>query len=379
MSESTEHSAKVMLVDPSRFTAPYDAGLSRGLLSAGAKVTCWVRPLREGEQEELPPHVVRPNFYGRYDRPAFLPTFLQKPAKALSHLVGLIRLVAASWRERADIVHFQWAVLPVFDALAICVLRLRSKVVLTVHDTVPFNGQRISFLQNFGFDLPIRAANTIIVHTTAARDALIARGTTGDKVHIVPHGPLSISVPVPARRSSAVGNRFVFTLFGQLKPYKGLDVLVEAIALVRQSIRSHARFIVAGAAFMDMAPIVAAVRNKGLGDVVELRVGRLTEQQMAKLFQETDCFLFPYRQIDASGVFFLTAPMKKWIIASSVGAFADYVADGKTGTLVPPADSAALAEAIADTLEHEPVPAAALSPPSWDEIGSMTLDIYRAR
>jgi glycosyl transferase family 4 len=172
-----------------------------------------VRPLRAGELEELPPDVVRSNFYGRFDRPALLPSLLQKPAKALFHLVGLVRLVVASRRERVDVVHFQWAVLPAFDALAMWVLRLRSKVIFTVHDMVAFNGEKISFLQNFGFDLPICAANAIIVHTSAVRDALIARGTPGNRIRIVAHGPLSMRVTVLPKRTKAAGKPFVFTLF----------------------------------------------------------------------------------------------------------------------------------------------------------------------
>ena len=369
---------RVILVDPSRFTAPYDAELAEALASAGADVVCSVRPLREGEIEEFPARVASPMFYRSFDRPDFLPRILRKPAKALAHLMGLSRLVVASWRRPVDVVHFQWAVLPVFDALAMWILRRRCKVVITVHDTVPFNGQKISFLQNFGFDLPIRAADKVIVHTTAARDTLIARGTPPDKVDVVPHGPLTLNAAPPARPVGTEDDRFVFTLFGQLKPYKGIDVLIDAVAKVHRDIRRQARFIVAGGAFMDMEPIKSAVRERGLDGVVELQIGHQTEDQMAVLFDKTDCFIFPYRQIDASGVFFLTAALRKWMIASRIGVFADQIEEGVTGTLVPPADSNALARAITGTIEDEPKPSGVSILPSWQEIGLMTLNVYRA-
>jgi len=57
---------------------------------------------------------------------------------------------------------------------------------------------------------------------------------------------------------------------------------------------------------MDLAPIEARIAALGLGDVIELRPQRQSEQEMAALFVEADCFLFPYLQIDASGVWFLT-------------------------------------------------------------------------
>ncbi len=52
---------------------------------------------------------------------------------------------------------------------------------------------------------------------------------------------------------------------------------------------------------------------------------------MADLFADTDCFVFPYRQIDASGVYFLTKSLNKWTIATRVGIFAEDFQDGAQG------------------------------------------------
>ena len=99
---------------------------------------------------------------------------------------------------------------------------------------------------------------------------------------------------------------------------------------------------------MDLAPIQRQIAALGLDDVVELRAHRLSEPEMAELFAATDCFLFPYRQIDASGVYYLTKALGKWMIASRVGIFAEDLADGSRGALVAPEAPDQLASAIAN-------------------------------
>lgn len=364
----------VILVDPSRFTAPYDAALSQGLQASGLDVVWATRPLREKEIEQLPSSSVREIFYRRFDRPNFLPPFLRGPAKGLSHILGLLRLLRLAQKEKADTIHFQWAVLPIIDALAMCLTSRR--VVLTVHDTVPFNGEKISFFQNLGFDLPIRAADAVIVHTPSAARTLVERGHLREKIHVVPHGALTLEVPVPATDPAPAGGLWTFTLFGQIKPYKGLDVLVAAVAASQDRLRSKARIVVAGASHMDIEPIRASIKAAHIEDLIDLRIGRLSEEEVALLFAETNCFLFPYRQIDASGVYYLTAPLGKWLIASNVGVFAENLVPNQNGDLVKPGDSAALGDAMVKAAHSRPIAALGNSIPSWETIGRTTKSIY---
>ena len=66
--------------------------------------------------------------------------------KGAAHLAGSSGWSGA-FRDRPDVVHFQWLVVPPLDVLAMLLIRRRAAVVLTVHDTVPFNGDRLSRLQ----------------------------------------------------------------------------------------------------------------------------------------------------------------------------------------------------------------------------------------
>jgi glycosyltransferase involved in cell wall biosynthesis len=364
---------RVLLVDPSRFTVPYDAQLGEGLSQAGVQAMWATRPLRSYESEELPASATHAIFYRRLDRPRAIPHFAQGPLKALAHLAGLWRLIVLA--RRADIVHFQWSLLPLLDSAAIWLLGKFRPVLLTVHDSVPFNGHRMPFFQRFAADLPIKLARRVIVHSKTAKQELARRGIAEQKIAIVPHGPLPLKAA--PRNSSDRGGRWTFAMFGYLKPYKGIDVLIEAAGSLRERFRGRARFVIAGTAQMDLAPLRARIAELGLADMIELRVGYLGNQALADLLDEADCLLFPYRQIDASGAYYMAKPLGKWIIASAVGVFADDMIDGQTGALVPPADSAALARALEWAVENRPRPPQSSTAASWEEIGRLTLAQYR--
>jgi len=368
----------VLLVDPSLFTGPYDAGLTQGLEAAGVRCVWAVRPSRRGERGELPERVARPIFYRHVDRADWLPARLRPAAKALAHLVGLVRLAALLRRERATLIHLQWAVIPIVDALFIRLMRPRAAIVVTVHDTLPYNGSPISWLQKAGFFLPARLASQVIVHTQIAAERVAAQGVDPAKINIVPHGPLFLAVDDRPPEKAIVKPEGVktFVLFGQLKAYKGVDILVEAVGLMPQALRKTSRFIVAGAVMMDMTPIERRIAELGLGETFELRYGRMSEAALASLFDEADVFLFPYRDIDASGAYYLVRPLGKWIIASRVGVFAEDFVEGEDGETVIPADPQDLARRLCDAWAAKRGACPRQGGADWREIGKMTRQVY---
>jgi len=367
---------RVLLIDPSLFTAPYDAALTEGLVAAGVTPSWAIRPVRDGDRQEIAPEHVGLVFYGRLDGMRRAPAPLRAAAKGLAHIAGLVRLARRVEEGECDVVHFQWTVVPWLDVLAMQLLRRSCPVVLTVHDTTPFNGESATAWQSFAVDVPLRCADRLIVHTEGAREALLGRGVPSDKVALIPHGPLRLPV-APSPSLEPRDPRWTFVLFGELKHYKGVDVLVEAVARLPDDVRRAARVIIAGRPRMDLEPVLARIAALGLGDTVEVRPGRLSEQEMADLFEGTDCFVFPYRQVDASGVYFLVKSCRKWIIASDLGIFAEDMAGAAQGRRVPAEDVQALSEAMAQAVRQRPVPVAAPPSAAWSSIGRATAALYR--
>lgn len=365
-----------LLVDPSLFTPPYDAALTKGLLSASVKPVWVTRPLRTGEVQEIPSEYLDPFFYKRTDYQHDLPLKVRAVLKGLSHFFGLCRLFYKAMSKRVNIVHFQWTVIPVLDALLIGIIRIFKPVILTVHDTTPFNGERISFMQNLGFDMPITFANQIIVHTQSARKSLIKRGVSPAKINVIPHGPLSLNVDISNIPESKKDQRWTFVLFGEIKPYKGLDLLVEAIGKLPEQVRKQCRCVVAGRPRMDLQPILNRIQSLGLSGEFDIRPQRLSEEEMALLFAEADSFVFPYRQIDASGVYFLVKGLAKWMIASRVGIFAEDMQHEQEGHLVDSEDIDALVKALKFAILERPAVQQNQLENSWANIGQLTRDCY---
>ena len=369
----------IVQVDPSLFTPPYDAALAGGLARAGHQVTWAVRGLRPDEAEEIDPATCQLLFYRGVEGSAKLGGLVGKARKAASHVLSLLRVARWVRTSGADVVHFQWLLFPLADLLAIRWLARRSPVVVTVHDVEAFNNAPTSLLQTLGYRRALRAASRLIVHTAEAKATLVGAGLEASSISVIAHGPLAefddvaVAPPVP----SADG-RWRLVMFGKLQTYKGLDVLIEAVGRLTPAERDSLRVVVAGEPLMDMGALQARIRELGFGDTFDLRLGRLSEADMAALFGQADGFIFPYLAIQASGVLFLTLPWRRWMIASDLGAFRDFVEDGRNGVRVAPGDVEALARAIAGSIGAEPAQDYQPAIPSWTEIAGRTVDVYRS-
>ncbi|HEX2567752.1 MAG TPA: glycosyltransferase [Burkholderiales bacterium] len=366
---------RVMLVDPSLYTGPYDAGLNRGLVEAHVQPVWITRPVRQGDRVEIPPERAEALFYRQTDQATWLPPSLRALAKGLAHAAGLARLVWKVWRQRPDVLHIQWVVVPLLDVIAMSIMRHWCPLVLTVHDSVAYNGQKMPWLQRQAHWLPARLAHHIIVHTHGARENMCTHGIARERISVIPHGPLDLpAAPPPA---AARDSRWTIVLFGEIKPYKGLDVLIDAVGALPQPVRSRLRIIVAGRPRMDLTPLTRRIEARGLARDFDLRLRRLNEAEMSALFAEADAFVFPYRQVDASGVYYLVKSLGKWLIASRVGVFAEEITAAQ-GTLVPPGDAFALASALRFAAENRPrgSAAAADDKKSWLAIGRATRRLY---
>lgn len=360
----------VCVVDPSLFTAPYDTALVTALRAEGCPARLCGRPPRPGEGAPDVPFTT--GFYRRFDEAPHRLGGLGAALKAAEHVADGLTLAAAG--APGEVTHFQWLPFPLADARILRRVRRRGPVVVTVHDTRPFNGSPTSRVQRWGFAAALAAADRLIVHTEAGRGRLAALGLDGARIRIIPHGPLG-SGAVLRRRPDA--GRFTLVAFGKMRPYKGLDLLAAALGRLDQGQRAGLRVIVAGEPLMDLTMLRSVVAEAGLGGIVEIVPRRLGEAEMDRLFERADGFVFPYREIEASGVFYLVQGLGRWVIASAIGAFAEAIEDGVSGRLVPVGDVEALAEALVECIEHNPMPTAPARITDWATIARATIGVYR--
>ncbi|HUZ63460.1 MAG TPA: glycosyltransferase [Acetobacteraceae bacterium] len=375
---------RVALIDPSLFTLPYDLRLAAGLRANGHEVRLHGRRSCPDDGDVSAPSVVA-SFYPVANLPMVrsLPGPLRLSIKGADHVISMARLRARLAREQAEVIHFQWLPLPAVDCRFLSGLRSLAPLVLTVHDSEPFNGNPAARLQRHGLPASFRQFDRLIVHTDQGRNRLHAQGIAAEQIAVLPHGLLGASVTA-IRTDDDVGET-VFLLFGKLKPYKGADVLLRAFARMLPPLRARARVRIVGKPYMDIGPLHRLASELGIADRVAIEPRFVADPEIPRLFQSGTVAVFPYREIEASGVLSLAIAHARPMLASRIGGFAETIRDGKDGLLVPPGDEGALADAMARFVVDGAFTMAcarhvvelAATIPDWREIGRRTGEIYQ--
>ncbi|MBV8521066.1 MAG: glycosyltransferase [Acetobacteraceae bacterium] len=374
---------RIALIDPSLFTLPYDAALASGLRQVGHEVRLYGRSPGTDDNNiaEVP---LVPAFYRLTSRPIVLsfPNAVRLAAKGAEHIWSMTALRRQLAQFRPDVIHFQWMPLPVVDRFFLPGLKQIAPLVLTVHDTNPFNGAPAARLQALGVPRGLAGFDRLIVHTEQGRQRLLTQGAAAALISIVPHGLLG-GGPAKAPADS-MGGTLRFLLFGKIKPYKGLDLLLEAFARLPEELQSQAEVLVVGKPYIDLAPFQALAAKLGVTARLKLDTRFVSDEEVPELFGPGTIAMFPYREIDASGVLSLAVAFGRPVIATRIGSFGETIEHEKQGLLVPPNDPAALAAAMARMIADREFAAScarqmqhlAGAAPGWDEIARRTVAVY---
>jgi glycosyltransferase involved in cell wall biosynthesis len=373
----------VALIDPSLFTLPYDAGLMEGLRDLGITTHLHGRTQvpEDGGSADID---IERSFYKLSRIYGRLPAPIRLVLKGIDHGISLLSLLRRLARDKPDIIHFQWLPLPALDRALLGRFRRIAPVVLTVHDTDPFNGDPAARLQRVGFVAALRQCDRLIVHTRQGEKRLLAYGVEPSRVVVLPHGPLGTKGLQASE--DVVTTPLTFVLFGKIKHYKGADLLISAFAALPADKRELARVLIVGQSYMDLAPLRQLVASHGLSDWVTIEDRFVSDDEVASIFSANVVSVFPYREIEASGVLSLALANSRPIIASRLGLFAETLTDGVHGRLVQAGETAALCGAMAEMIDAPDFRAACSRNvlllqqglPDWLEIARRTASLYAA-
>jgi len=134
--------------------------------------------------------------------------------------------------------------------------------------------------------------------------------------------------------------------FGLIRPYKGVDVVLEAVARLPRGLPLV--LLLAGEPWGELADrLRRRVAMPDLAGRVVARLEWIPEAETGAWFAAADAAVLPYRTATGSAV---AAQALGWglpLVASAVGGIAEVVEEGVSGLLVPPEDPEALASALA--------------------------------
>lgn len=133
--------------------------------------------------------------------------------------------------------------------------------------------------------------------------------------------------------------------FGYIKPYKGLDTLLEAMPLVLKQL-PKLKLTIAGEIYGDSSSYFDLIKEHHLEKVINFQDKYISNEEVGEFFLSADVCVLPYKQATQSGIIQLSYAFGLPVIASAVGGIPEVVQEGKTGYLVPPNDPEALAKSI---------------------------------
>jgi glycosyltransferase involved in cell wall biosynthesis len=387
-----DHPVRVVMYDPGAFIPYYVDQLCRAMAASGcAPEVIASRPL------------FAPVATGGHYRvaPLFFTTIegaalgivrhrrrLRWLLKGLSYPGGAWRTWRALRAGPPGILHVQWAPVPTIDAMLVRALRRAGwRIVYTVHDPL-ISASRI--LMAHGQARLLSSSDAVIVHTQQQAAEIAGRlPGIGSRIRVIRHGAVTHPLPDESERTAcraAIGvdsARPMLLVFGQLKPYKGLETIIDAMPAVISRIPDVV-LVIAGEPFIPVRRIEQRINTRGVSANVLFRPGFVADALVPLYLRGADLLVAPYNRAGASGVVVLAQSHGLPVLVSRVGGLPEFVEPGRSGWVVPPRSADALAESICQALggrqelreagrqgwlrlvrEHQ-----------WSDVAARTLSVY---
>lgn len=202
--------------------------------------------------------------------------------------------------------------------------------------------------------IPDADTDRIVVHSDQQRVAFARRLQNGTGIEVIPHGVYEFFSEYDYRRHPEEAQTLLF--FGNIFPGKGLDVLAEAVGLVRQKI-PDVKLVIAGDGRLSKR--TEQIIDAADEDRFEVHNYFVPNETVGEFFSRAALVVLPYRaeQGDGtkghSGALSTAHSFDKPVVATRTGDFPAQVGETGSGLIVPPENPPALAEAIVSLLEND--------------------------
>lgn len=316
----------------------------------------------------------------------------------------------ASWyrlaKSKADIIHLQHWLAPMACYLApmISMAKFRGKkVIITVHN--PTAHEMLQWPRLFEKWL-LKQGDALITHDArgaAALQKLI--GKESPRIHIIPHGiQIATSPPAPQDDDYKLcrldPNRRYVCIFGNLRGYKGINILLAAWAKVATRL-PDVDLVIAGRLWTGQSGHLARLASRSLGTNrdadylrnaladpalarrIHLQEGFVSDTAIDALLRISEFAVFPYIRFSSqSGAACRAAGMGCPVLVSDVGGLPDLAID--TEWVIAPGNIDSLAAALYRLLNNPAELSAArqrqlesISLFEWAKIAESHITLYR--
>jgi D-inositol-3-phosphate glycosyltransferase len=280
----------------------------------------------------------------------------KKMAGLLAYYARLLRYATTT---KAPIFHVLWNNrLEYLDRtlLMLYFKALGKKIALTAHNVnIARRDGNDSWLNRMTLRFQYRVVDHLFVHTEKMKSELAGEyGVREDAITVITH-PINDAFPDTDLTSLQAKQRLglkprekAILFFGRLRPYKGLEYLIQAFQLLPQN--SDYRLIIAGESkkgseeyFENIQQMIGAEVATGR---ILAKIEFIPDDEAEVYLKAADVLVLPYKEIFQSGVLFLGYSFGLPAIATDVGSFREAIVEGRTGFVARSCDPAELAAAI---------------------------------
>jgi len=289
---------------------------------------------------------------------------------------------------KGDIIHAQWwshVLAPIyFMILSICKVR-RKKIVITVHNVLPHESSKLNRFLN-GVILPF--GDVFIVHTGRNKEALSKiYNISKERIHVIPMGVLfqnsikKISKKEARKFLAIPPGKNVILHFGNIREYKGLDILLKALKFVVNELEDVI-LVIAGKPWIDWERYEKIINEEALENHVIKKLDFIPPSEIEHYFAASDIVVLPYKEFESqSAIGALALPFKKPLIVTNVGGLPDFVKDKRV--IAKSNDMEDLARKIIQVLNDEKLleklekdSEELVEKYNWDKIAEKTIELY---
>ncbi len=264
-------------------------------------------------------------------------------------LMGLDRLVLWHACQRIRLRHYDAInIVGQLPPVKLCRKFLNGEnIIHTIHE---IGSHQDGIASMPSIDISICDQSKIILHSRSTYDRYVGLSNVNKKnVTVIPFGKFetnklyvkSVEMKIPLDLSKPT-----FLFYGAIRPYKGLDLLRNAIELLLP-LQTKFNLIVAGGGADENLEYFRSLSNTFV-------LNRFLENdEMMHLIQISSVVVLPYHSASQTGIIPTISLYNKPCIATAVGAFPEMVANGINGILIEPENSSAFADAMRQCIENK--------------------------
>ena len=231
----------------------------------------------------------------------------------------------------------------------------RLKIITIAHDVSSFTNQDNRIFHWLIYE---KWSKYIIVHNEFSKQSILPliKESLHSKLRIIKHGAFltlpdqSISTDIAREKLNLDPKRHYILFFGRLKPTKRLDVLLNAMPAIDNSIH----LIIAGSSGkVNFHQYQEAIDRLNISDRVLLDVNYITEEKRELYFKAVNAMILPYEVIFQSGVLLMSMSYGIPVVVSDIPPFKEVIVDENNGSIFQSLNPTDLAQKINTLIQDE--------------------------